>query len=54
MVGKFILGSIGLILAAVFFAIPIVKIREPSLIVVVLIGIGLAVYEFAESLREKD
>ncbi len=51
---KFILGSLGLILAAVFFAIPIIKIREPALIIVVLIGIGMAVYEFIESMREDD
>jgi hypothetical protein len=51
---KFIYGLIGLILVIGFLAVPIVKLPEPSLIIVVLIGIVMAVYEFVEELRKKD
>jgi len=51
---KFILGLIGLVLATGFFAIPIFKVPETSLIVIVLIGVAMAVYEFIEELRSPD
>jgi hypothetical protein len=51
---KFIYGLIGLILVIGFLAVPIVKLPEPSLIIVVLIGIVMAVYEFVEELGKKD
>ncbi len=51
---KIVCGAIGLLIALVFFAIPILKIRETALIVVVLIGVAMMVYEFIETLREKD
>lgn len=54
MISKLILGLIGLVLAIGFFAVPIFKLRETALIVVVLIGVAMAVYEFVESLREED
>lgn len=54
MVAKFIFGLIGLVVVIGFLAVPIVKLPEPSLIIVVLIGIAMAVYEFVEELRKKD
>ena len=51
---KIICGTFGMVLALIFFAIPIWKIREPDLIIVVLIGVALMVYEFIEELREHD
>lgn len=47
-------GAIGLVLAITFFAIPILKIRETPLIIVVLIGVAMMVFEFIEELREGD
>lgn len=47
-------GTIGLALAITFFAIPILKIRETPLIIVVLIGVAMMVFEFIEELREGD
>ena len=54
MIAKFIFGLIGLILVIGFVAVPIVKLPEPSLIIVVLIGIAMAVYEYVEELKKTD
>lgn len=44
--------AIGMVLA--FFAVPIVKLKDPALIVVVLIGVAAMVYNFIEELRDRD
>lgn len=54
MISKFIFGLVSLLIFVGFLAVPIVKLREPALIVVVLIGVAMAVYEFVETLKEKD
>jgi uncharacterized membrane protein len=54
MLTKLILGLIGLVLAVAFFAIPVFKVQETALIVIVLIGVAMAVYEFIEELRSPD
>jgi mannose/fructose/N-acetylgalactosamine-specific phosphotransferase system component IIC len=54
MVSTFIFGLVSLVLVVGFLLVPIVKLPEPSLIVVVLIGVVMAVYEFIEELRKKD
>ncbi len=54
MLTKLILGLIGLTLAIGFFAIPIFKVQETALIVIVLIGVAMAVYEFIEEVRSPD
>lgn len=54
MIAKIISGLIALLLAGAFFAVPIVKLREPALIIVVLIGVAAMVYNFLEVVREKD
>ncbi len=54
MVAKFIFGLISLVLVLGFLAVPIVKLPETSLIVVVLIGMAMAFYEFIEELKKKD
>lgn len=54
MLSKFIFGLISLVLVIGFLAVPIVKLRETALVVVVLIGVAMAVYEFIETLKSKD
>lgn len=51
---KIVCGAIGLVLALVFFAIPIIKLRETALIIVVLIGVAMMIYEFIEEVRGVD
>jgi hypothetical protein len=41
-------------MAVAFFAVPIVKLKDPALIIVVLIGVGAMVYNFIEELRDGD
>jgi hypothetical protein len=54
MIAKIVMGLIALALALAFFAVPIVKLKDPALIIVVLIGVAMMVYNFIEVVREKD
>jgi len=54
MLTKVIFGLIGMALFTVFTGAVVVKLKEPALIVVVLAGIAMMVYDFIEFLREKD
>lgn len=51
---KAILGLVGMSLAIAFYAVPLVKLKDTAMIIVVLVGVAMMVYEFIESLREKD
>ena len=54
MLTKLIFGLISMALIVVFTGAVVVKLKEPALIVVVLIGLAMMVYDFIEFLREKD
>lgn len=54
MIARIVSGVIALVFALAFFAVPIIKLQEPSLVVVVLIGVAAMVYNFIEVVREKD
>jgi len=49
-----VMGVIAIGMAIAFFAVPILKIKDPAMIVVILIGIAAMVYNFIETLREDD
>lgn len=51
---KIIAGLIGLVALLAFLAPPVIKLQKLALAVVVLIGAGMAVYEFVENIRSKD
>lgn len=51
---KVIAGLIGLMALLAFLAPPVIKLQKLALAVVVLIGAGMAVYEFVENIRSKD
>ena len=51
---KVIAGLIGLVALLAFLAPPVIKLQKLALAVVVLIGAGMAVYEFVENSRSKD
>ena len=51
---KSIAGFIGLALLLAFLAPPVIKLKNFALLVVVLIGAGMAVYEYVENLRGKN
>jgi hypothetical protein len=54
MLTKVIYGLIGMALFTAFVGAVVVKLKEPALIVVVLAGIAMMVYDYIEFLREKD
>jgi hypothetical protein len=54
MIAKVVMGLVALAMALAFFAVPILKLKEPALIIVVLIGVAMMVYNFIEVVREKD
>jgi 4-hydroxybenzoate polyprenyltransferase len=51
---KIVMGLIALTMALLFFAVPAVKLKEPAMIIVLLIGVAAMVYNFIEVVREKD
>jgi uncharacterized membrane protein len=54
MLSHVILGLIAMALAIAFFMVPVWKLKEIPLIVIVLIGVAMMVYEFIEGFRKKE
>ena len=54
MVLKVIFGLIGIALMLAFGAPVVLKVKSIALVVVILIGVAMMVYDFIEYLREKD
>lgn len=51
---KLFAGLLGLVTVVAFLLPPILKTKEISLVVIVLIGIGMAACEFYETVRGKE
>jgi len=51
---KVIAGLIGLAMLLAFLAVPVIKLKDLALALVVLVGVAMAGYEFFEQLRGKD
>lgn len=51
---KLVTGLIGLMLVVAFLAVPVIKLKEPALAIVILIGVVMVIYEFVETLRSRD
>ena len=54
MLTKLIFGLISMALFTAFTGAVVMKLKEPALFVVVLVGLAMMVYDFLEFLREKD
>jgi len=52
--GKIVMGLIALAMALAFFAPPVIKLKDPAMTIVILIGVAAMVYSFIEVVREKD
>ena len=52
--GKIVMGLIAVAMALAFFAPPIVKLRDPAMTIIILIGVAAMIYSFIEVVREKD
>ena len=53
-IGKIVMGVIAISLALAFFAPPAIKLKDPAMIIIILIGVAAMVYNFIEVVREKD
>jgi len=51
---KIVMGLIALAMALAFFAPPAIKLKDPAMIIIILIGVAAMVYNFIEVVREKD
>jgi len=51
---KTIAGLLGLLLLVAFLLPPALKLKSVSLSLVMLVGVGMAAYEYYEYLRHKD
>lgn len=49
-----VMGVVAIGLAIAFFAVPVIKLKDPAMIVVILIGVAAMVYNFIEVLRDDD
>lgn len=47
------MGLFAMALALAFFAPPVIKLKEPGLVIVILIGVAAMVYNFIEVVRGK-
>lgn len=51
---RFLMGVIAIGLAIAFFAVPVIKLKDPALLIVILIGVAAMIYNFIEVMREKE
>ena len=51
---KIVMGLIALAMALAFFAPPMIKLKDPAMIIITLIGVVAMIYSFIEFVREKD
>ncbi|HSC01594.1 MAG TPA: hypothetical protein VLE45_16870 [Burkholderiaceae bacterium] len=51
---KTVMGLIGVLLAVGFFAPPVLKLKDPAMFIVILIGVVAMVYNLIETVRERD
>lgn len=51
---RIVMGLIAIGMAIAFFAPPVIKLKDPAMIIVILIGIAAMVYNFIEVVRAKD
>ena len=49
-----VMYAIAIGMAVAFLAVPAVKLKDPAMIIVMLIGVGAMLWNFVEVFREKD
>lgn len=54
MIAKIVMGLIALIMVLAFFAPPAIKLKDPAMIIIILIGVAAMIYSIIEFVREKD
>lgn len=51
---KIVMELIALTMAMAFFAPPMIKLKDPAMIIIILIGVAAMIYSFIEFVGEKD
>ena len=51
---KIIVGLVGMVLMVAFLAVPVIKLKDVPMAIVMVIGIAAMVYYFIEVVRGKD
>ena len=51
---KIVAGLIGLLLFLAFIAPPVIKLKQVSLGIITLVTLAMVIYEFVESVRNRD
>lgn len=51
---KIVMGLLALAMALAFFAPPAIKLKDPAMIIILLVGVVAMIYSFIEFVREKD
>ncbi len=51
---KIVMGVIGVGLAIAFLLVPVVKLKEPAMAVVILIGVAAMIVNLIEVVRDKE
>lgn len=51
---RFLMGVIAIGIAVAFLAVPVIKLKDPALLIVILIGVAAMIYNFIEVMREKE
>ncbi len=51
---RIVMGLIAIGMAIAFFLPPVLKLKNPAMIIVILIGVAAMVYNFIEVVRAKD
>jgi len=51
---KILAGLLGMVLMVMFLAVPVIKLKDVPMAIVMLIGIAAMVYYFIEVVRGKD
>ncbi len=54
MIIKALTGVLATLMALAFFVVPILKLKDPALIGVILIGVALMLVDLIEKLRSKE
>ncbi len=53
-ISKIVMGVIALAVAIAFFLVPIIKIRDVAMTIVIAIGVVAMIVNFVQSVKEKD
>jgi hypothetical protein len=53
-IGRIVMGVTAVGVAVAFFAPPVIKLKDPAMIIIMLIGVAAMIYNLIEVVREKE